>query len=143
MGVHNPAFTVECRVGRVVEARVMTLRDADDVTQFRMAMRAELTRAPRKCVICADVRAIALLSPTVSDLMIGVLASGNPYLERSTILLPPKGAAFHLQAERIVRDSKCDDRRTFRDPQEMAAWLDEVLDDAERARVREFLSIAA
>jgi len=118
----------------------MTLRDTDDVTQFRMAMRAEFTRALRKCVICADVRAITLLSPTVSDLMIGVLASGNPYLERSTILLPAKGAAFHLQAERIVRDSKCDDRRTFRNPHEMAAWLDEVLDDAERARVRAFLS---
>jgi hypothetical protein len=138
--VQNPAFTVECNVGRVIEARVMTLRDADDVTQFAMAMRAEFLRAPRKCVICADVRAIALLSPTVSDLMIGVLARGNPYLERSTILLPTKGAAFHLQAERIVRDSKCDDRRTFRNPHEMAAWLDEVLDDAERARVRAFLS---
>jgi len=130
--VQNRAFTVECRVGRVV----------DDVTQFGMAMRAEFMRATRKCVICADVRDIALLSPTVSDLMIGVLARGNPYLERSTLLLPAKGAAFHLQAERIVRDSKCDDRRTFRNPQELAAWLDEVLDDAERARVREFLSIA-
>jgi hypothetical protein len=65
--VQNPAFTVECNVGRVIEARVMTLRDADDVTQFAMAMRAEFLRAPRKCVICADVRAIALLSPTVSE----------------------------------------------------------------------------
>jgi hypothetical protein len=141
--VLNPAFTVECRVGRVVEARVMTLRDADDVSQFGLAMRAEFMRARRKCVICADVRGIALLSPTVSDLMIGVLASGNPHLERSTLLLPVTGAAFHLQAERIVRDSKCDDRRTFRNPHELAAWLDEVLDDAERARVRAFLSIAA
>jgi hypothetical protein len=138
--VPTPAFTVECNVGRVVEARVMTLRNADDVTQFAMAMRAEFMRSRRKCVICADVRAITLLSPTVADLMIGVLANGNPHLERSTILLPAKGAAFHLQAERLVRDSKCADRRTFRNPQEMVASLDEVLDDAERARVRVFLS---
>jgi hypothetical protein len=140
--VPDPAFTVECNVGRVVEARVMTLRNADDVTQFAMAMRAEFMRARRKCMICADVRAIALLSPTVSDLMIGVLANGNPHLERSAILLPAKGAAFHLQAERLVRDSKCADRRTFRNPQEMAAWLGEVLDDGERARVWAFLSRA-
>ncbi|MGO9836654.1 MAG: hypothetical protein ACLP1X_20860 [Polyangiaceae bacterium] len=136
----NPAFTVECRVGRVVEARLMTLRDAADVTQFGMAMRAAFVRLQRKCVICADVRAFTLLSPTVSDLMVGVLANGNPHLERSAILLPTKGAAFHLQAERLVRESKSADRRTFNKPQEMAAWLGEILDDAERARVRAFLS---
>ena len=138
--VSNPAFTVECRVGRVVEARLMTLRDADDVTQFAMAMRAAFMQLQRKCVICADVRAFTLLSPTVSDLMIGVLAKGNPYLERSAILLPAEGAAFHLQAARLVRESKSADRRAFRKPEEMAAWLDEVLDEGERAGVRAFLS---
>jgi hypothetical protein len=138
--VPNPAFTVECRVGRVVEARLMTLRDADDVTQFAMAMRAAFMQLQRKCVICADVRAFTLLSPTVSDLMIGVLAKGNPYLERSAILLPAEGAAFHLQAARLVRESKSADRRAFREPEEMAAWLDEVLDEGERAGVRAFLS---
>jgi hypothetical protein len=138
--VPNPAFTDECRVGRVVEARLMTLRDADDVTQFEMAMRAAFVRLRHKCVICADVRAIALLSPTVSDLMIGVLAKGNPHLERSAILLPAAGAAFYLQAERVLRESKSADRRMFTTPPEMAAWLDEVLDEGERARVRAFLS---
>jgi hypothetical protein len=138
--VSNAAFTVECRVGRVVEARLMTLRDADDVTQFAMAMRAAFMQLQRKCVICADVRAFTLLSPTVSDLMIGVLAKGNPYLERSAILLPAEGAAFHLQAARLVRESKSADRRAFREPEEMAAWLDEVLDEGERAGVRAFLS---
>ncbi len=118
----------------------MTLRDADDVTQFEMAMRTAFVQLRRKCVICSDVRAFTLLSPTVSDLMIGVLAKGNPYLERSAILLPAKGAAFHLQAERLVRESRSADRRTFREPQEMAAWLDEVLDEGERAGVRAFLS---
>jgi hypothetical protein len=58
---------------------------------------------------------------------------GNPHLERNAILLPAKGAAFHLKAERLVRESKSPDRRAFRLPQEMAAWLDEVLDDGERA----------
>ena len=133
IGMNTPALSL-------TEARVMTLRDADDVTQFGMAMRAEFMRATRKCVICADVRAIALLSPTVSDLMIGVLAKGNPYLERSAILLPATGALFHLQAERLVRESKSVNRRSFHKPQDMAAWLDEVLDDAERAGVRAFLS---
>jgi hypothetical protein len=137
----SPAFTVECSdVGRVVEARLMTLRDADDVAQFEMAMRAAFVRVQRKCVICADVRGIALLSPTVSDLMIDVLAKGNPHLERSAILLPTTGALFHLQAERLVRESNNADRRTFRDARQMAAWLDDILDDAERARVRAFLA---
>jgi len=69
-----------------------------------------------------------------------VLAKGNPYLERSAILLPAEGAAFHLQAARLVRESKSADRRAFREPEEMAAWLDEVLDEGERAGVRAFLS---
>jgi hypothetical protein len=136
----NVPFTVECRVGRVVEARLRALRDANDVAGWQEAMRAAFVQARRKCVVCADLRAINLLSPPVADLMIGVLEKGNAHLDRSAILVPLEGASFHLQAERAVREARNPARRTFRDPREMAAWLDEVLDDTERARVRAFLA---
>jgi hypothetical protein len=70
-----------------------------------------------------------------------VLAKSNAHLERSAFLLLPEGALFHLQAERVVREAKSAVRRTFRDPRSLVAWLDDVLDDPERARVRAFLSV--
>jgi hypothetical protein len=69
----------------------------------------------------------------MADLMIGVLQRDNAHIERSAILLPAEGAAFHLQAERVVREAKNDARRTFRDARKLGAWLDRVLDHGERA----------
>lgn len=137
-------FTVECRAGRLIEVRLLAVRQAADVARLEEAMRgAFLRQAGRKVVICTDLRVVGLLSPTMADLMIGVLAKTNAYIERSAMLLPQEGAAFHLQAERVVREAKNAARRTCRDARELLAWLGEVLDDAERARVRAFLGVSA
>jgi hypothetical protein len=133
-------FTVECRLGRLVEVRLLAMREPD-VTVLQEAMRGAFVQVGRKVVICTDLRGIGLLSPTMADLMIGVLAKSNAHLERSAFLLLPEGALFHLQAERVVREAKSAVRRTFRDPRSLVAWLDDVLDDPERARVRAFLSV--
>jgi hypothetical protein len=40
-----PLFTVDCKVGRLVEARLYMLHRVDDVTSFRLAMRDAFRRA--------------------------------------------------------------------------------------------------
>src|SRR5438105_1563106 len=56
-------YTAECRVGRLVEARLFTLTSVEEVTQFQSAMRAAFVVAGSRSIICADWRAADLLAP--------------------------------------------------------------------------------
>ena len=49
-------YTAECRVGRLVEARLLGLRSIDAVNQFWDALRKAFTVAGPSAVICADWR---------------------------------------------------------------------------------------
>jgi hypothetical protein len=134
-------FTVDRSVGRLIEARLVSLRTVDDVGRFEDAMRAEFDRVDGKAIVCADWRVANVLPPAVADRLIELLARGNPRLERSAILLSAEHATFNLQVERVVREAKNSARRTFRDAPAMVAWLGESLTPAERDRVARFLSL--
>jgi hypothetical protein len=82
-------FTVECRLGRLVEVRLLAMREPD-VAVLQEAMRGAFVQVGRKVVICTDLRGIGLLSPTMADLMIGVLAKSNPHLESQRVPAAPR-----------------------------------------------------
>lgn len=132
-------YTVECRVGRLIEARLVSLRSVDEVIAFEQAMAAAFARAGARSVICADWRQANVMPPDVAARLRDLLTHGNAHLERSAVLLAREHATFNLQVERVVREAASPDRRTFRDPSPMLAWLDEILTPAERARARTFL----
>jgi hypothetical protein len=135
-------YTAECRVGRLVEARLNGLRSIDAVTQFWEALRQAFAVAGPHAVICADWRGAHVMAPEVAAEMISLLSKGNAHLERSAVLLAPGHATFSLQVERVMRVANNPSRRTFRDPFEMERFLAEVLGPGERAvreRMRAFL----
>jgi hypothetical protein len=134
----HPRFTVDCKVGRLIEARLFLLQTPDEVTVFQAAMRDAFRRAGPRSVICADWRSANLLAPEVADAMMGLLRVGNAFFERSAILLGQDQAIFGMQVERVVREAANPARRTFRDPLKMRMWLAEVLDDDEVRRMNEF-----
>jgi hypothetical protein len=134
----HPLYTVDCKVGRLVEARLFILHSVDDVTSFQGAMRDAFRRAGPRSVICADWRRATLLAPDVAEAMIGLLRVGNAFFERSAILLGRDQAIFSMQVERVVREAASPSRRTFRDALRMRRWLAEVLDDDEVHRMNEF-----
>jgi hypothetical protein len=136
-------YTVHHEVGRLVEARLTMLRTVDEVVEFEGALRAAFDRVQGKAIICADWRQANILAPDVADRLVELLARGNPRLERSAVLLSREHAAFNLQVERIVREAKNPDRRTFRDPETMRAWVSERMTADERARLAAFLAVAA
>jgi hypothetical protein len=138
-------YSVRCRVGRLVEARLYLPQTAAEVASFAEELRRVFSRVRDKCVICADWRAATLLAPPVADALVNLLRRGNPFLERSAVLLAADNAVFSLQVERVVREASRmreanhPARRTFRDPASMRAWLAEVLTSEEVRRVDEFL----
>lgn len=133
------SFSAECRVGRLLEARLEWLATAADVHDFQRAMRAAFTQAGPHAVICADWRKVSVLPPEASDALIGLLREGNRRFARSAVLLHPEDAMLALQVERLFREAANPDRRAFRAPAAALTWLSEVLTPAETRRAWEFL----
>ena len=133
-------YSADVHIGRLIEARLQTLESVEQVGQFETLMREAFAKTGgKKAVICADWRQANVLRPDVADRLIGLFTRGNPFLERSAVLLAREHATFNLQVERLVRESNNPARRTFRATGPLEIWLDEILDPAERTRLRDFL----
>jgi predicted oxidoreductase (fatty acid repression mutant protein) len=61
-------------------------------------------------------------------------------VHRSAILLDPSNTMFNLQVERVVHCTGNDNRRLFKNADELHDWLDGGLTEAEREALRAFLS---
>jgi hypothetical protein len=92
------------------------------------------------CDLRAADNAGEIFAPDVADAVLGLLTRTSPKMEKSAILLPKGAATFHLQMERLVRESKHPGRRTFRDPAELKAWVSGSLTAPERERLEHFLA---
>ena len=133
-----------CRVvvGRVLEIDVRAgYRSVSDVDEMIDNMVAEFARIaePTRIIIAADWRACRVLTPSVAERVVQMLARANPRVERSAILHDVDQATSVLQVLRLTREAQLPYRRVFTDANEMEAWLGEVLTPAERARVRALL----
>jgi hypothetical protein len=137
--VEAPVFSAECRVGRLVEARLLAPRTTQQIADFTDALRRTFQAAGPSCVICADWRMTHLLAPDVADALVQLLRRGNAHVERSGVLLPNNDALFGLQVERVFREANHPSRRAFRRASVMRAWLAEVLDPEETRRLNAFL----
>jgi hypothetical protein len=135
----EPLFSAECRVGRLIEARLTYLRTVEDVHDFQRMLRAAFEAAEGRSVICADWKIARVVAPDVAEALIGLLRTGNAFCERSAILLRNADAMFSLQVERVVREAGGPTRRTFRERDKMRAWLGEVLGEDERRHMGVFL----
>jgi hypothetical protein len=133
-------YNAEARVGRLVEARFVSLADVDEVSRFERAMADAFAAVGGPSVVCADWRQANTLRPDVAERLIALLQRGNPFVERSAILLAPEHATFSLQVERLVREAKNPARKSFRQAAPMVEFLGEVLTPAEKARAAAFLA---
>jgi hypothetical protein len=138
-GIKAAQFSAECRVGRLVEARLCWVNDPADVQRFLGHMRLAF-KAAGDSVICADWRRAVVLPPDAGDALLELLRQGNRHFVRSAILLAPENAVFGLQVERLCREAGNPARRTFRDVAPLLAWLQEVLTPLESARAAQFIS---
>jgi hypothetical protein len=133
-------FTVENRVGRLVEARLFAPRTVVEVEAFRDGLRVAFMAAGARCLICADWRGANLLAPPVADALVGLLRRGNRAFERSAVLLPEGAPLFALQVDRVVREAANPARRTFVAARALCAWLGEMATDLEKKRMAAFFS---
>jgi hypothetical protein len=136
-------FTVEVRVGRLLEARIEALRTLERAAAYVDAFSAALQRSRpgTPLILCADHRAVAIYPQPVADKLASLFGMMNTRLARIALLVSPTNATLSMQLGRIVREANNPDRRVFLVPTEAAAFLGEVLTSAERTRLARFLRI--
>ena len=133
-----------CRIveGRLLEIDVAggynTVTDvADMITMIAREFAAVPVRT--RIVIAADWRPCKLFTPEVAERAVEMMSGVNPRIERSAILHRDDQATSVLQVARLIKEAQSPHRRVFTNPYEMQSWLGEVLNDAERDRLRAFL----
>ena len=132
-------FTVERHVGRVIEARVFSLRTAADVDAYAAALRTAIVHAPQpRIFICADHRAVHIYPPEAAARLVEMFTALNPRLENAGLLVSPTNAILVMQIERIVREAADSKRRVFTRAADWYTFLAEKMTDDERARLRTF-----
>jgi hypothetical protein len=135
----GPVYTVENRVGRLVEARVVHIRTPDEVDAYFALSARLIAKLGGPVVLCADHRPVRIYTSEVADRFLESLRHVNALLERVAIVVSPTNATLTMQLERLVRAAEFDARRVTTAPEAAAAYLSECLEVAEVARLRAFL----
>ena len=133
-------FTVENRVGRLIEIRIKSSFGVDDFAAFAARLGEVAGAVPGKLVGISDYRDARLLAPEVAEKMVGSLKNTNPKVERAAVLMAEKAGVIVLQAERILREANNPNRRVFRVAADAETWLAEVLSPTEQTRLHQFLA---
>jgi len=112
----------------------------DEARRAAGELQALLKRnAPRKTVVCSDVRASAAWAEDTANVFIGMMRADNPLLERSGIFYT-EGGSMGLQVMRMIREAGLEERRFgTHDPAALVRWFAEILDATELEHVRRFV----
>jgi hypothetical protein len=131
------------RIGRLVEVRVEQLNDCAEVEALNVAVACALRCCAPRAVVCANLRGAAPLVGEMAGVWAHAMRQANGAIDRSALLLDPSNTIFNLQMERIVRCANNELRRLFKEPEEVCAWLDVGLTDAERNSLRTLLNLSS
>lgn len=133
------SWGMENNVGRLIEVRVRSLPDLAEVQRFWQRFGEIAARMQSsQIVICTDVHSILVLPPEVAEAMITGMQRDNPRLLRNGLLLGGSAIAL-LQVDRLIREANSPARKSFRDPESLIRWLDEILTQPEQQALRRFL----
>jgi hypothetical protein len=131
-------YSVENHVGKLVEVQLASPLGIDDVQRFIQGMMAVMQKIEGKYVGAVDMLGAHVFPSAVADRLSQLLAGASARVERTALLIGDS-AVFGLQVERVIRDANNTNRRVFRAPREMMAWLAEVLTPPEKARLERFV----
>jgi len=132
-------FSVDVKVGRLLEVRLVAPVTVVDIDITRKRLALFFRTFPSKLVACGDFSAADVFLPDVADRVLGTFKQDNPKIERSGILVSAS-AIFSLQLERLVSQANNPARRCFHDPYELKAFVGKLLTREEHGRLAAFLS---
>ncbi len=130
-------WSVERRVGRLVEIRIYSPITVAETIPWSAAHDEVVgaIRGPYACFV--DLVDATIFSPEAVAGYVRTMRNEERLLRTGTLL--NASPTFGLQIQRMIREANHPERRAFRDPGELFAWLGDVLDAAEKQRLRELL----
>jgi hypothetical protein len=131
-------YRLEHHAGRLVELSGGVLTSSVEHERMVSELRGFSDKIGKPLVLACDSRAAAPVPPSVFAKLVNGMRTVNSKIERSAILVPRSGNV-KLQLETAVREAGNPSRRVFTSTEKLKAWLSEVLDPGERARLDQFL----
>ncbi len=128
----------ENHVGRLVEVKLASPLTIEEVQAFARELMGIMGRIQGKYVGVVDLLEAHVFPPAVTESLIQLLSGAAARVERTAFLIN-ESAIFALQVERIIRSSNNDNRRAFRQSDELVTWLAEALTTEERVRLKTFM----
>jgi hypothetical protein len=126
-------------IGRLCEIRYGAL-ELGEMSLYRTRFTSMLQDAPHgKLVFVSDVRGCNSVSAQVEEQGVSLMRAVTPRIERAAMLVSPR-TIFGMQLLRATMLTDSHVRRVFNNTTELEQWLHDVLDVAERYRLREFLN---
>jgi hypothetical protein len=127
--------TFERRVGRLVEIRTKGAQDPAHYFGRVIALANELGPTAQ-VIVCADQRDADLPAPAVADQVGKIILAARPRILRHATLVG-ETEIFFRQAVRVRNLGE--EYKGVRTPRVAVAWLEPALNDAELARLKQFL----
>lgn len=126
--------------GRLIEVRIASPLTIQEAQQLAGELLAAMQDVARQYVGIVDLLGAHVFPPDVAETLIKLLSGNAPHVIRTAMLIGDS-AVFALQVERGIRSSDPDKRRAFRSPEDVKAWLGEVLTAEEKAALERFLGV--
>jgi hypothetical protein len=131
-------YTIENRVGRLVELRVESPVTYEELLQFHNTLAKVCKSIAGQIAMCTDLVGATVFTQQVTQRWTSIIKQDAPLVQRNAVLAG-EGAVFSMQVERIIRMAGHQNRKAFLSPTELTAWLGEILTVRERARLETYL----
>jgi hypothetical protein len=133
-------FSIQTRVGRLLEARVFQLTTRGDADEYSVAIGREVARHTQPPILLADHRPVQIYPQEASDRLVELFQQMNRRIERIAIIVAPTNATIYLQLQRLVREANFEARQVFKDVRPAIDHLALSLGKPELDRARAFLA---
>jgi hypothetical protein len=135
-------YTVENRIGRVIEVKIGSPLSMEDVQQFVQRYQTVMRQVPGgKYIGVVNLLEAYVFPPAVIQALSQLLSGAGSHVVRSAFLIG-ESAVFGLQVERVIRDANHPDRRAFRNGRDLVTWIGEILTPGEKREVERFIGEA-
>lgn len=132
-------FVVSPGAGRLLQTSIGELHSTLELAQIKGAVISAMQRVGGEVIVCTDWRQIRVFAPEVADALVSMFSVTNRRVLRGAILLASHNATLGLQLERVLQAAHSKSRRSFYDPEQMLAWLAEVLTPDELQSAEAFI----
>jgi hypothetical protein len=130
-------YSIENHVGRLIEIRIWSPVSVGEAGRWGREHESVVGSMTGSYACFVDVVDATVFPQDVVDALLESMKH-EPRLLRTATLLSPS-PTLGLQIQRMLREANHPERRAFRDPRDLEAWLGSVLTQPERARLRELL----